>query len=325
MNSGLLTIVIPTRDRPELLELCLRSVFERQTTIPNVIVSDNSTSEHPAIDALRRRYGFAYLRRSGEMNMTDHHNACLRLPSTRWMMLLHDDDELYPDSLSKVESFLAGCEDVAIVVGGLEYIDPQGKVNWEWIPEREGKFKGEDGLRRLGLTWHARPPNTIFSVAKSRHSGGYDDIGGLAADYTFSCRLAYSYGVAFLPERVGRFREGHERITNFSTPVNVEKHLQYVARMAQLLRPCSNRVADQLLDYVTWSFFLLVAPRWWDSHRAFVLGMCQTCWRLSPQPGVWQIRARSEYPFLFWRPQWLAQRLFRVARRLRYLLRRLTG
>ena len=66
MNS-LLTIVIPTRDRPDFLEKCLRSVFERQTALPQVIVSDNSKFDHPAINQLRDKYGFAYIRQSGEL------------------------------------------------------------------------------------------------------------------------------------------------------------------------------------------------------------------------------------------------------------------
>jgi len=38
MRDDLLTIVIPTRDRPDLLALCLRSVFEDQSSVPPVIV-----------------------------------------------------------------------------------------------------------------------------------------------------------------------------------------------------------------------------------------------------------------------------------------------
>src|SRR5688572_3146529 len=115
-KSRLLTIVIPTRDRPGFLELCLRSIFECQTTIPEVIVSDNSTSDYPAVFAMRRKYVFTYVRQSGKMSMSEHVNTCISFPSTPWMMLLHDDDEVCPDSLSKVEAFLANRgDDVAVV------------------------------------------------------------------------------------------------------------------------------------------------------------------------------------------------------------------
>ena len=75
VSAELLSVVIPTRDRPELLEACLRSVFDSQAEI-HVIVSDNSTRDHPEIEQLRARYGFTYVRQSGQLKATDHFNTC---------------------------------------------------------------------------------------------------------------------------------------------------------------------------------------------------------------------------------------------------------
>lgn len=301
MNLRPLTIVIPTRDRPDLLQLCLRSVFEYQTTIPDTIVSDNSSSNHPEVDALRRRYRFDYVRQSGELSITDHHNTCLSLPSSPWVMLLHDDDELYPGCVAKVVPFLEGHGDVGMIVGGLQYLDPHGNSWWDWTPESGETLKGEDALLRLGLDFHARSPNTVLSVAKGRHIGGFPEIGRLPADYTFFCWLAYLYGLAFVPERVGRYRWGHEQATKFATPEDAEAHLRYCVQMVKLIRPagCSVMVADRLVDNMTWGLFLFHAARWRDSDPAFVFRLCQECLLLSPQPGAMQARARREYALLF--------------------------
>jgi hypothetical protein len=300
MKSGLLTVVIPTRDRPDFLELCLRSVFESQTAVPDVIVSDNSITHHPAVETLRRKYDFAYVRRSGSLTNYDHLNACLRLPTTRWMMLLHDDDELYPDSLKGVESLLPECEESGIVVGGLQHIDADGKLKWEAMPKKLGTFRGEDGLRRLGLAFDARSPNTIFDVAKGRQVGGFPPVEDFAADYTFFCKLAYLHGISFYSERLGRYRWSHGQLTDLSTPDNVAGCVRRSAQMAKLLEPhCSAEVAQQLVDNNTWAFFVWVAPQWLGSNPAFVADLCHECLRLSPRPGPWQIRARQEYPVLF--------------------------
>jgi hypothetical protein len=300
MKLGLLTIVIPTRDRPHLLELCLRSVFESQATVPEVIVSDNSTSPHPAVAALQRKYGFAYARQSGELTNCDHLNACLRLPATRWMMLLHDDDELYPDSLEGVQPLLLECEESGIVVGGLQHIDADGALKWEAIPKNVGTFRGEDGLRRLGLAFDARSSNTIFDVAKARQIGGLPRVDDIAADYTFFCRLAYFHGVTFFQERLGKYRWGHDQGTDLSTPDSVARCVRRSAHMAKLLEPhCSAELAQQLVDNNTWAFFVWVAPRWLESNLSFVADLCHECLRLSPRLGPWQIRARREYPVLF--------------------------
>lgn len=321
----LLTIVIPTRDRPELLGKCLGSIFDRQPVIPHVIVSDNSTSDQPAIEALRHKYDFVYVRQSGDLNMVQHLNTCLDLPSTPWTLMLHDDDELYPDALGNLECFLAKCDDVGIVVGGIQFIDLQGETGREWIPPINGRFWGEDGLLRLGLDWGVRPPGIIVHVPASLQVGGFVDIGGLAGDYTFALQLAYYHGVAFFPALVGRYRHSQQQASDFSTPEKTEAHLEFSRRMAEIVRTfgCSDTAADRIVDYMTWWPFMTLAPRWLSSHRSFVFELTQKCVYQSPRGGEWQLRARRQYPFLFWRPQWLAWPLFKVLRKSRRLMKRL--
>ncbi len=294
----MLTIVIPTRNRPALLELCLRSVYEGQPEVPNVIVSDNSSSEFGEIDELRQRYGFTYVRQSGQISMTDHFNTCLRLPPTPWMMLLHDDDELCPTAL-RMAALLPKYENVGLVVGGCQYIDADGKAYWEWIAEGRTILRGEDALFRLGIDFHARSPNTIFRAALGHGIGGFADIRGLAADYTFFCRLAYQHGIAFVADRLGRYRWGHEQATDFASPARAEAHVRYCVEMVRLLRSTGAAVVDRLIDHMAWGLFLFHAAQWRDSEPGFLTGLLEQCLRLSPQLGGMQMRARREYPWLF--------------------------
>ena len=126
MRDDLLTIVIPTRDRSELLALCLRSVFEDQPSVPRVIISGNSTRDHPAVQTLQRRYRFASVRQSGSQSAAEHLNVCLRMPTSRWVLQLHDDDELCSAALGTLHEFLADGPPVGIVMAGTQAIDQEG-------------------------------------------------------------------------------------------------------------------------------------------------------------------------------------------------------
>ena len=86
MSSNDLTVVVMTRDRIDLLEKALSSVFDRQSNPQSVIVSDNSTREYSELNKFQQRYGFSYIRQSGALTATEHHNICLQLPATRWGM-----------------------------------------------------------------------------------------------------------------------------------------------------------------------------------------------------------------------------------------------
>jgi glycosyltransferase involved in cell wall biosynthesis len=306
--SELLTIVIPTRNRADFLELCLKSIFERQTKIPKVVVSDNSAFDVPAIDVLRAKYNFAYVRQSGKLSMTDHHNACLELVSTPWALLLHDDDELCPDILSRLESFLSECKGAGMVVGGIEYIDQKGNVRGVWAPQRTRVLRGEAAVLVLGLDFRTSPPGWIWNVEAFRQAGGFPDSDGVAADYPLVLKIAYSPGVSLFSQVIGRYRIGEQQTTNYSNPKEAEATLACSIKMAQLTRKIgiSAAISDQLMDYMTWWIFRIVAGNLLNIHPVFVYRMCRKCELVTLPKGLWKSRVQTEYPVLFWRPPWLA-------------------
>jgi hypothetical protein len=324
MRDDLLTIVTPTRDRPDLLGLCLRSVFEAQRYPPPVIVSDNSTRDHPAIQSLRERYRFTYVRQSGRLPIVEHQNACLRMPASRWVLLLHDDDELCPGSVEILLDFLADGPAAGIVMAGTQAIDLEGRVTAQWLPARRMTARGDEALVALGLDWGLRAPGTIYGVRENQELGGLPDVLGLPADYAHAAALAYRYGIAFLPVPVGRQREGHDRATTFDTPAKALRWLTFTCQQAALVRTLGGApaVADRLVDYLAWSTFEALAPWWRSFDRAAVTDLVQTCRRYSPGAGDRRGRVRQAYPFLFWRPLYLSWLLYQL-RQDRYPLRRI--
>ena len=314
-KSELLTIVIPTRDRADLLEMCLRSVFEKQTVRPRVIVSDNSTNEIAKMSHLRSRYSFEYVRRSGRLSMTDHHNSCLSLARTRWALLLHDDDELYPYTLEKFDMFLVNCANVGLVVGGFQRIDELSIGRAVWLPQTAETLTGEDALLHIGLNFQAHPPSTVYNVAAFARVGGFPDALGAAADYPLILRLAYSYGVAFFPDVLGRYRVGPQQGTDFSLR-GAERTLDCTIRMSNLTRGigCSEAITEQLIDYNTWWIFRIIASNLFSSHPFFVGRLLRKCMLVTPMNGHWKSRVKQEYPMLFFRPWWLSLLVYQLTR-----------
>ncbi len=315
MIKRLLTIVIPTRNRFDLLELCLQSVFQRQHDLPKVFVSDNSTQQLRQMEELRRHYPFSYVRQSGTLSMVEHHNACLRLPETPWALLLHDDDELYPDALSKLGNFLEKPVDVGVVVGGFQRIDAHSAVQRGWTPQAMEILRGEQGVLRLGLDFKAHPPSTVYRVAAFREAGGFPDALGSSGDYPLILRLTHAYGVAFFPEVLGRYRVGQHQSTSFNLN-GAERTLDETIRMSNLARAIgvSSSVADQLADYNTWWIFRIIAGNWFSSHPFFVSRLFRKCLLSTPSIGYWKSRVKQEYPVLFFRPRWLSILFYKTAK-----------
>jgi hypothetical protein len=94
--------------------------------------------------------------------------------------------------------------------------------------------------------------------------GGFVEIGGHPADYTFLVGLAHDYGVAFLPEVVGRYRHGAHQETDVSSPGAAKGMAGFHDRddgAHDRKNECSVNAANQILDYMTWFTFLTLMPR----------------------------------------------------------------
>jgi PAS domain-containing protein len=322
---NILTIVVMTRDRIDLLKKALASVFERQSRVPQVIVTDNSIREHAEMEILQRQYGFSYVRQSGRLSPTEHHNVCLTLVTTRWVWLLHDDDELYPNAVARVEACLEDCEDVGIFVGGVEDITHEGEVIRHWLPRARGILKGDAALGQLGLDWGVRAPSQVFSVRESLKIGGFVDAVGYPADVAFACTLAYSYGVRFHQEVIGRSRTGNHQTSFVKDNNQIKNWFLFHGRQVELIRSlnCATQVAERIADYLVWSVFLQYARIFMETKPLLMCQLARHCVEFSPRRGEWNNRTRKHFPFLFWGLGPIAWPLYRVVRKSRYLWERL--
>jgi hypothetical protein len=104
----LISVVIPTRDRPELLEKALHSVLnQRGFDDFEVVVSDNSTDDRSravveALDDPR----ICYVETGGELDVYQSWNFALRVAQGRYTLLLADDDGFLPDGLACIAQAL---------------------------------------------------------------------------------------------------------------------------------------------------------------------------------------------------------------------------
>jgi GT2 family glycosyltransferase len=97
----LVSVVIPSKDHPEVLQKCLES-FRRKTLYPYYewIVVDNGSSDEnkKKMEELRREYGFTYLYESMPFNFSKMCNLGVELAKGDLVLLLNDDMEIIEES-----------------------------------------------------------------------------------------------------------------------------------------------------------------------------------------------------------------------------------
>ena len=100
------SILIPSKDNPEVLENCISSVFQKSTyTSFEIIVIDNGSNEENKayIETLQEKYPFQYIYQPMEFNYSAMNNVAAQKASGDVLLLLNDDMEVVtPDWLERM-------------------------------------------------------------------------------------------------------------------------------------------------------------------------------------------------------------------------------
>ena len=101
MHAMKLTVGIPTYNRSGLLREAIESVLAQTFTDFRLIVSDNASDDDTA--EVVRSFGderIEYARSEHNIGAIGNFNRLIELADTEFLMLLPDDDFLYPDHLA---------------------------------------------------------------------------------------------------------------------------------------------------------------------------------------------------------------------------------
>lgn len=106
----LISILIPSKDNPEVLEKCISSVYDKSTYSNfEIIVIDNGSNEEnkARIEALSIRYPFTYLYHPMDFNYSAMNNMAAKKARGSILVLLNDDMEVVtPDWLERMSGQL---------------------------------------------------------------------------------------------------------------------------------------------------------------------------------------------------------------------------
>lgn len=108
MANPKITVVIPTRERCEVLEASLRTVTAQDYDNLEIIVSDNfSGDDTPNVVARANDPRIRYINPGRRLGMSSHWEFALAQVHTGWVTFLGDDDGLLPRALRTIAAAIA--------------------------------------------------------------------------------------------------------------------------------------------------------------------------------------------------------------------------
>ena len=127
----LVTVLIPTYNRPEYLKIALESVLAQNYWNLEIIISDNSTndlSEQMLQPYLASDSRIKYFSNKGKgFGLAENWNWLMEYPSAEYINWLMDDDFFYPDKISTMMTYYLENDTISLVTSASNLVDEQGK------------------------------------------------------------------------------------------------------------------------------------------------------------------------------------------------------
>jgi glycosyltransferase involved in cell wall biosynthesis len=185
----MVSVVVATKDRAQLLDQTLRSIAEQTAPATEVIVADDGSTDATA--EVVSRHGATLVRNAaGGWGAAGARNAGLAKVSTEYVAFVDSDDLLLPDALATLVPALEARADAPFAFGqGLA----AARTGAGW--SQQGLIRAEnasDGALLGALYVRNSVPSSgaLVRVAEARSIGGYDATLDFVEDHDFWVRLA---------------------------------------------------------------------------------------------------------------------------------------
>ena len=219
MNDAKLTVGIPTFNRAEWLRESIESVLAQSYTNVRLLVCDNG-SDDDTPDVVRS-FGderVHYVRNERNIGSVGNINRLIEIAETEYLMLLPDDDILYPGHLEATVGVLERHKSVGLVHTAFNFIDAESQVIRSVKPvktlSRVKIHRHDDALEWLmGSPWGLCFSSVVYRTKVIVDAGGLRDEAPFG-DRQIWMRIALGWDFGYVAEPLTGLRTHDQTITS---------------------------------------------------------------------------------------------------------------
>jgi glycosyltransferase involved in cell wall biosynthesis len=257
--TPLITFGIPAYNRPVLLAETLASIAAQTAAIPyEVIVCDDGTLPETAATVARfPAANFFYHRNSPSLGPVRNWNEVIHRARGTWVMVLHEDDTLYPWYLASLVPHIH--EDLAaICTRTVSGSTPPALV----APTTPAHTRAVTYSPRFFLKSAMTPfPGVLIRRELAQSLGGFSENAGPLADYEFWYRLACAGRIEVVRTVAAFYRVADGQWTERAWPTMIRQTHLLRLRIAREQFPTTPRLGRWLARFFTYRNALSYAAR----------------------------------------------------------------
>jgi len=212
-TQPILTICVPTYERPELLARALTSVIDQagsdDAAQVELLVSDNSPAvSGPVVQAQLPRWPgpSTYLPNEPTIGPIANFNQCLTRARGLFVVFLHDDDYLLPGGVPAILQALSLAGDDRVLLFGVDVVDSQGHLRRHQAFRARRRLSPTAALKQLlSESSFVRIPSIVIRRDVFESVGYFDEGVGNPADFELLIRIFAAYGLRCEPTTVAAY------------------------------------------------------------------------------------------------------------------------
>ncbi|MDF5724772.1 MAG: glycosyltransferase family 2 protein [Rhizonema sp. PD37] len=323
-TQPLVSIVIPTYNRPEYLKQAIASAVKQTYQNIEIIVCDNCSTENTQeIVESFRDSRIRFWRQPTNLGMFANQMYAFKMGKGKYVASLHDDDMWNEEFLTKLVPPLEENPNLILAFCDQYIMDAQGRINDAGTQKNTQAYKRntlKKGIHQpfseIGVV-HKSVPTAAGCVVRNEFidwDSIPSEVGGMWDLYlTYLCCIS-GYGAYYEPEKLTLYRE-HE---STDTMRSGSKDAQAKIRKAKSEIFCYQQFME---DERLVQFKLYFQQRWLEAHTTLAIGLMRTENKSQARPYLLSAISKQKFNLrtmaalmLSFTPQQLASQLINASK-----------
>lgn len=247
----MVSVAIPVYNGAKFINSTIKSVIKQTEKVDQILIVDDLSmdgiqnevhkiiSSYPDVE-------IKYYRNEKNLGYQSNWNRCFELCTTKFLIILHQDDLLIEHAIKNQLNFLKKNKEIALVGGLEDIIDVNGNLIKKAI-EHHDKIYSKGNIYELITERNSYIPcsSVMFNMDKIRDVG-YFDTDVLATDELYWPRVLTQFPIAVLGRSL-ILRGNHPEQTEWSDFINKKKEVVDVRQRFLAIKDFENREEKKLL------------------------------------------------------------------------------
>ncbi|WP_414572956.1 glycosyltransferase family 2 protein [Nostoc sp. CCY 9925] len=297
-QQPLVSVIIPTYNRPDYLKQAIASAVQQTYQNIEIIVSDNCSPENP--QGIVESFGdsrIRFWRHQQNVGMIANQQHAFKMAQGKYVASLHDDDMWNQDFLAKLVPPLEENPGLILAFCDQYIIDANGRINYIGTEENTRGYQRDkltagihQPFSKIGLIDKSIP--TAASCVIRNHVIDWDsippEVAGMWDLYlTYLCCIS-GRGAYYYPERLTRYRAHEQTDTMLSGSRDVE---------AKIRKAKSEMFCYQVFmeDARLQEFRTHFQQKWLEANTTLGIGLLRSEQIAAARPYFWQALKKQKF------------------------------